>query len=73
MNRLQSVVAPSRMGWSTVALVTGDRLGLKTPGGATSVPGGGRLLFHAECPSGSGRCMHSVAYTVNGTNVTINA
>ncbi|KAK4129706.1 glycoside hydrolase family 43 protein [Parathielavia appendiculata] len=44
-------------------------LGLEAPGGATAVPGGGGLLFHADCPAG--RCMHETRYVVEGGRIRI--
>jgi hypothetical protein len=43
--------------------------GLEAPGGATSVPGGGGLLFHANCPAG--RCMYETEYVVEDGVVRI--
>jgi len=37
-------------------------MGLVRPGGATSVPGGGALVFHAKCRAG--RCMHQMDFEV---------
>lgn len=57
---------------SAPLLVTGD-YGLTAPGGATSVDGGGELVFHANCPDvgGSGRCMYETSFTVANNVVTI--
>lgn len=49
-------------------LVTGN-YGLTAPGGATSIEGGGELVFHANC--GQGRCMYETSFSVSGTTVTI--
>ncbi|KAK4096859.1 glycoside hydrolase family 43 protein [Parathielavia hyrcaniae] len=43
--------------------------GLEAPGGATAVPGGGGLLFHANCPAG--RCMYETEYVVEDGELRI--
>ncbi|KAB5555063.1 glycosyl hydrolase [Coniochaeta sp. 2T2.1] len=57
---------------SAPLLVTGN-YGLTAPGGATSVDGGGQLVFHANCPDvgGSGRCMYETSFKVANNLVTI--
>lgn len=49
-------------------LVTGD-YGLTAPGGATSVEGGGEMVFHANCDAG--RCMYETSFSVSDGVVTI--
>ncbi|KAH7363149.1 glycosyl hydrolase family 43 protein [Plectosphaerella cucumerina] len=49
-------------------LVTGD-FGLQSPGGASSVMGGGQLLFHANCEQG--RCLYTTNYLVVGSEVIV--
>lgn len=49
-------------------LMTGD-FGLQSPGGATSIPGGGKMLFHANCDRG--RCLHATSYLVVGREVIV--
>ncbi|KUI66274.1 Extracellular endo-alpha-(1-_5)-L-arabinanase 1 [Cytospora mali] len=53
---------------SAPLLVTGD-YGLTAPGGATSVVGGGQMVFHANCDEG--RCMFETSYSVSDDVVTI--
>lgn len=57
---------------SAPLLVTGN-YGLTAPGGATSIDGGGQLVFHANCPNvgGSGRCMYQTSFKVANNLVTI--
>lgn len=57
---------------SAPLLVTGN-YGLTAPGGATSVDGGGQLVFHANCANvgGSGRCMYETSFKVANNLVTI--
>ncbi|KAB5513105.1 glycosyl hydrolase [Coniochaeta sp. 2T2.1] len=57
---------------SAPLLVTGN-YGLTAPGGATSIDGGGQLVFHANCPNvgGSGRCMYETSFKVANNVVTI--
>ncbi|KAJ9143727.1 Glycosyl hydrolase family 43 protein [Pleurostoma richardsiae] len=47
---------------------TGD-YGVTAPGGATSVEGGGSLVFHADCDAG--RCLFETGFSVKGTNVVV--
>ncbi|KAK1672589.1 family 43 glycosyl hydrolase [Colletotrichum godetiae] len=57
---------PSRM-----LLKTGD-FNLTAPGGATSVAGGGQMLFHGNCPeTAPQRCMYQTTYSVTGRDVII--
>lgn len=49
-------------------LATGD-FGLRSPGGATSVAGGGMMLFHANCEQG--RCLYATSYLVVGSEVIV--
>lgn len=53
---------------SAPLLVTGD-YGLEAPGGATSIVGGGELVFHANCDEG--RCMYETSFSVSSGVVTI--
>lgn len=57
---------------SAPLLVTGN-YGLTAPGGATSIDGGGQLVFHANCANvgGSGRCMYETSFKVANNVVTI--
>jgi beta-xylosidase len=57
---------------SAPLLVTGN-YGLTAPGGATSIVGGGQLVFHANCPNvgGSGRCMYETSFKVANNVVTV--
>ncbi|TDZ22528.1 putative arabinan endo-1,5-alpha-L-arabinosidase C [Colletotrichum orbiculare MAFF 240422] len=50
-------------------LQTGD-FNLTAPGGATSVLGGGQMLFHGDCDEG--RCLYQTQYIVTGRDVIIN-
>jgi len=43
---------------------SGDLGGLVSPGGASSVPGGSSLVFHANC--GAGRCMYTTPVAFSG-------
>lgn len=49
-------------------LVTGD-YDLTAPGGATSIVGGGEMVFHANCDEG--RCMFETSFEVSDGVVTI--
>ncbi|KAK2004494.1 glycosyl hydrolase family 43 protein [Colletotrichum falcatum] len=52
-------------------LQTGD-FNLTAPGGATSVVGGGQMVFHAVCPGAApSRCMYQTLYAVTGTDVIV--
>ncbi|KAJ9148457.1 Glycosyl hydrolase family 43 protein [Pleurostoma richardsiae] len=53
---------------SAPLLVTGN-YGLTAPGGATSIVGGGQLVFHANCDAG--RCMYETSFSVANNIVTI--
>ncbi|KAK3935770.1 glycosyl hydrolase [Diplogelasinospora grovesii] len=53
---------------SAPLLVTGN-YGLTAPGGATSIVGGGQLVFHANCAQG--RCMYETSFKVANDIVTI--
>ena len=53
---------------SAPLLVTGN-YGLTAPGGATSIVGGGQLVFHANCDQG--RCMYETSFSVANNIVTI--
>ena len=50
-------------------LIGSGDFGTTAPGGATSVEGGGRFVFHANCPLG--RCMFQAAFAVAGTAVSV--
>ncbi|KAH8882855.1 glycosyl hydrolase family 43 protein [Thozetella sp. PMI_491] len=47
---------------------TGD-FGTTAPGGATSIEGGGKMVFHANCAQG--RCMFQADFAVVGANVIV--
>ncbi|GKT58773.1 glycosyl hydrolase family 43 protein [Colletotrichum tofieldiae] len=56
---------------SRMLLQTGD-FNLTAPGGATSVDGGGQMVFHGNCPETSPqRCMYQTLYSVTGRDVII--
>ncbi|GKT49161.1 putative arabinogalactan endo-beta-1,4-galactanase A [Colletotrichum spaethianum] len=56
---------------SRMLLKTGD-FNLTAPGGATSVVGGGQMVFHGNCPKTSPqRCMYQTEYSVTGRDVII--
>ncbi|KAK3299192.1 glycoside hydrolase family 43 protein [Chaetomium fimeti] len=48
---------------------TGDAFNVTAPGGAVSVPGGGWMLFHGNCPEG--RCLFGAEMKVVGSTVTV--
>lgn len=55
------------------SLVETSNFGLTSPGGATSIVGGGLMVFHANCDAETGaRCMYTANFTVTGTNVLVN-
>lgn len=55
------------------SLVETSNFGLTSPGGATSIVGGGLMVFHANCDVETGaRCMYTANFTVTGTNVLVN-
>jgi beta-xylosidase len=55
------------------SLVETSNFGLTSPGGATSIAGGGMMVFHANCDAEAGaRCMYTANFTVTGTNVLVN-
>ncbi|KAK1972811.1 glycosyl hydrolase family 43 protein [Colletotrichum sublineola] len=52
-------------------LQTGD-FNLTAPGGATSVVGGGQMVFHGDCGGvGLTRCMYQTFYSITGRDVII--
>ncbi|OLN84917.1 putative arabinan endo-1,5-alpha-L-arabinosidase C [Colletotrichum chlorophyti] len=52
-------------------LQTGD-FNLTAPGGATSVKGGGQMLFHSDCPeTAPQRCLYQTTYSVTGRDLII--
>jgi beta-xylosidase len=56
---------------SAPLLVTGD-YGLTSPGGATSITGGGQLVFHVTCGQNPlKRCMYQTSVSVAANTVTI--
>lgn len=55
------------------SLIETSNFGLFSPGGATSIVGGGLMVFHANCDVEPGaRCMYTANFTVTGTNVLVN-
>jgi beta-xylosidase len=55
------------------SLVETSNFGLTSPGGATSIVGGGLMVFHANCDVEAGaRCMYTANFTVTGRNVLVN-
>jgi hypothetical protein len=48
---------------------TGDGFNVTAPGGAASVPGGGWMVFHGDCPEG--RCLFGAEMAVTGSTVTV--
>ncbi|KAL2197310.1 glycoside hydrolase family 43 protein [Corynascus similis CBS 632.67] len=48
---------------------TGDEFNVTAPGGAASVPGGGWMLFHGNCPQG--RCLFGAEMEVVGGHVAV--
>jgi hypothetical protein len=54
---------------SSVPLLVTGNYGLTAPGGATSIVGGGQLVFHANCDAG--RCMYETSFSVANNIVTI--
>ena len=51
------------------ALMKSGDFGLMAPGGANSVDGTGKLVFHADCPQG--RCMFQADYTTKAGKIAI--
>ncbi|TPX09679.1 uncharacterized protein E0L32_009152 [Thyridium curvatum] len=52
-------------------LKTGS-LGMSSPGGGTSIVGGGYMVLHANCDAGgSGRCMYGVKWTWSNGKITV--
>ncbi|KAK2019492.1 glycosyl hydrolase family 43 protein [Colletotrichum eremochloae] len=52
-------------------LQTGD-FNLTAPGGATSVVGGGQMVFHGDCGGvGLTRCMYQTVYSITGRDVIV--
>ncbi|KAK4246286.1 glycoside hydrolase [Corynascus novoguineensis] len=48
---------------------TGDEFNVTAPGGAASVPGGGWIVFHGNCPQG--RCLFGAEMEVVGGHVAV--
>ncbi|KAK3685420.1 glycosyl hydrolase family 43 protein [Podospora appendiculata] len=62
----ESIRGPYRRAPGGPLIRTGD-FNLTAPGGATSVEGGGMMVFHADCAQG--RCMFGAGFEVDGESV----